>query len=134
MPELIETLIQPGLARIEYRHFIVISEASVFAAVLTECAADQGAFWDFHDRYVADDVRLYEWEQALSFADGLGLDLERFTTCMTEGEHLSTVQQAHDEALTRGVNGTPTVFVNGELVEIPSPANIIAAARSALAE
>ena len=102
--------------------------------MVTECAADQGAFWSFHDRYAAADARLYEWENVLGFADALGLDLDELTLCMVERRHLPTVQEMHDGGWQLGVRGTPTVFVNDEWIESPTPANIIAAAQAALPE
>lgn len=102
--------------------------------MVTECAADQGAFWSFHDRYAAADARLYEWEHVLGFAAALELDLEELTACMVERRHLPTVQEMHDEGWRLGVRGTPTVFVNGQWIQAPTPANIIAAAQAALPE
>ena len=124
---------RPGLARIEYRHFIVFEEGglSAYAAVLTECAGDQGAFWDFHDRFAAADSRLFEWEYALGYAGELGLNVVELRGCMVNRDHLPTVEAMHVGGWELGVRGTPTVFVNGVLVENPSPANVIAAVRAA---
>ena len=88
---------RPGLARIEYRHFIVFEEGglSAYAAVLTECAGDQGAFWEFHDRFAAADSRLFEWEYALGYAGELGLNVVEFRGCMVNRDHLPTVEAMH---------------------------------------
>lgn len=134
MPDLIDAVIRPGLARVEFRHFIVFEEGgrSVYAAVLSECAADQNAFWEFHDRFSAADTQMFDWQYAQQYAADLGLDVETLTSCMADREHLPTVERTHREAWDRGVRGTPTVFVNGALIEEPTPANIIAAVQTAL--
>ena len=125
---------KPGLARIEFRHFVVIDEASFFAAVLSECAADQGAFWDFHDRYMAADSRLFDWDYVLGFAGELGRDVNELRRCMVEQDHVPAIEQMDAEARALGVTGTPTIFVNGAVVEQLSLANIIAAVRAAQPE
>ena len=127
-------MVKPGLARIEFRHFIVIDEASFFAAVLSECAADQGAFWDFHDRYMAADARLFDWDYVLGFAGELGMNVNELRRCMVEQDHVPAIEQMEAEARALGVTGTPTIFVNGEAVEQLSLANIIAAVRAAQPE
>ena len=124
-----------GLARFEYRHFIVFEDgASLYGAEVTECAADQGAFWEFHDRFLAPDRGMYQWQNVLAFAESLGLNLERLQACVANHEHLPALEAAQRAAWELGVRGTPTVAVNGVLLEEPSPANVIAAVEAATAE
>ena len=122
-----------GLARFEYRHFIVFEDgASLYGAEVTECAADQGAFWEFHDRFLAPDRGMYQWQNVLAFAESLGLNLERLQTCVANHEHLPALEAAQRAAWELGVRRTPSVAVNGVLVEEPSPANVIAAVEAAV--
>jgi protein-disulfide isomerase len=58
-------------------------------------------------------------ERLTGFAGQLGLDTERFTGCLASNKYQETVAQATGEARAIGVRGTPTVFVNGRLVEDP---------------
>ena len=127
-------MVKPGLARIEFRHFVVIDEASFFAAVLSECAADQGTFWDFHDRYMAADARLFDWDYVLGFAGELGMDVNELRRCMVEQDHVPAIAQMDAEARELGVTGTPTIFVNGVAVQELSLPNIIAAVQAAQPE
>ena len=114
---ILEQLIAPGLARYVFRHFPVLGEQSVFAAVVVECAANQGAFWPLHDRFMADDDTLYTEAGLRRQITFEGLSYEQFVTCLTEGRTFPLVNASYDEGLARGVQGTPTVFVNGERVE-----------------
>lgn len=126
---------RPGLARFEFRHFIVFEGgASLYAAELAECAADQGAFWEFHDRLLAPDTGMYEWERAAAFAESLGLDVGRLRGCMANREHLRAIEAGHVGGWELGVRGTPSVTVNGVLVEEPTAANVIAAVEAAVGE
>jgi len=127
--------VRTGLARFEYRHFIVFEDgASLYGAEVTECAADQGAFWEFHDRFLAPDRGMYEWENVLVFAESLELDLARLQGCVANREHRAALEAGQRAAWELGVRRTPSVAVNGVLVEEPSPANVIAAVEAAVGE
>lgn len=128
-----EQLIKTGMARYEYRHFIIFGAQSEFAAVATECAGDQGEFWTFHDAYYSGDRTLYAREGVLDFAEETGLDLPLFETCLGGTEHLARIFAGQREAQELGVNGTPTVLVNGQRVG-SSAQSIIAAVESYLIE
>lgn len=106
--------------RFVYRHFIVISENSVIAAMATECSGEQGMFWEFHDAIFDD------WMVARSSgfsvtwlretADSLELDAAEFDECMQSGRPFERVKASHFDGIDRGVDSTPTVLVNGNRV------------------
>ncbi len=104
-----------------YRHFIVISEASIVAAMGTECAAEQNMFWEFHDAIFdnwsdANQNRFaYPWMQ--DTADDLGMDAVNFDKCMQGERAFEQVKASHLDAIERGIQSTPSVFVNGNLVQ-----------------
>jgi len=102
-----------------YRHFPVVSEHGFEAAIATQCAGEQGAFWIYHDF-------LYEQAQGLSepelarYAMDLGLDIQAFETCLRSEEISEYVERDKRSALREGARGTPAFFVNGQLVYTPS--------------
>ena len=106
--------------RFVYRHFIVISEASVIIAMGTECAAEQELFWEYHDAIFDNWLEGRQQSFALSWlqstADGLGMDAADFEECMKSGRAFERVKASHLDGEERGVNGTPTVLVNGARV------------------
>jgi protein-disulfide isomerase len=86
------------------------------AAIAAECADEQGQFWPMHDL-------LYAHQSALTPADLTnyagqipGLDVPTWQTCLTTAPPAQVV--ADDVALggSIGVSGTPTFYVNGEMV------------------
>jgi protein-disulfide isomerase len=101
-----------------YRHFPVISEHGVEAAIAAQCAGEQGAFWIYHDY-------LYEKAQGLTkaeladYAAELGLDTRTFGTCMQSEEIKEYVDRDKRSAFRAGARGTPAFFVNGQLVYNP---------------
>src|SRR5262249_30571301 len=82
------------------------------AAEAAEAAGAQGRFWEMHDC-------LYENQQALENEDLLeygalaGLDIPRFVREMREGRYLNRIREDFLSGARSGVNGTPTLFING---------------------
>ena len=52
-------------------------------------------------------------EDLVSYAEELGLDIDRFTTALREHAGALRVAEDVDSADLSGVSGTPTFFVNG---------------------
>jgi protein-disulfide isomerase len=102
------------------------------AAEASECAADQGKFWEYHDK-------LFENQQALGsadlkgYAEQLGLDMTKFNTCLDTGAKKAEVAADYEEGGRAGVPGTPTFFVNGKKLVGPSYDQLKAAVDEALA-
>lgn len=106
-----------GKVRFVYRHFIVIGTESVFAAMGTECAAEQDKFWEYHDAIFDDwangrqnGFRL-AWLQ--DTASNLDIDDAQFEECIQSGRAFERVRASQIDGMGRGINSTPSVFVNG---------------------
>ncbi len=109
-----EEAIRTGLARYEYRHFIIFGPASEFGAMATECAGDQGAWWEFHDAYLLEArARWFTRAGAIELARNEGLDVTQFTLCIDNEEHHERILRMQQQAIADGVDGTPTFRVNG---------------------
>jgi protein-disulfide isomerase len=105
--------------RFVFRNFpITQSHAHALdAARLAEAAAQAGRFWEAHDL-------LYENQDALSrhdlldYAGQLGLD----SAVVAEGfngSHDERIEGDFEGGVRSGVNGTPTLFINGVRVDGP---------------
>ena len=55
-------------------------------------------------------------DKFLAYAEALGLDLERFTKGLQNSAYFEKAQRDNADATTLGLRGTPTFFVNGQLV------------------
>ena len=83
------------------------------AAEAAEAAEAQGAFWEFHDRLLADQDDLTP--RALArHAEALGLDLERFWGEIRRHDHADRIGDDVTSADASGVAGTPSFFINGK--------------------
>jgi protein-disulfide isomerase len=120
-PRLIAEYVEPGQASFAFRDFSFLGEESFRAAEAAACAADQGAYWPFHDTLYANqrgenqnafsDVRLKEIAKVLS------LDTAAFNSCLDSGEKRAQVEQSAADAREQGINSTPSLFIDGTRVE-----------------
>lgn len=102
-----------GDVRIIYRHLpMAFHLRAGLAAEAAVAAAEQGKFWAFHDQVFASFGHL-ERADLERFAEAAGLDLPRFRAALDDRRYRDAIaaEAAAGEAL--GVDGTPTVFING---------------------
>jgi protein-disulfide isomerase len=82
------------------------------AAEAAEAAADQGAFWEMHDKLLQHQDELAP-PDLNRFAEELGLDVERFWDELRRRVHDLRLAEDVASADASGVAGTPTFFING---------------------
>jgi len=88
------------------------------AAEASECAAEQGKFWEALDKLYAE--RADSSVGALKrYARELGLDQSRFDQCLDSGEAASRVSQDLADGHALKVIGTPTWFIGQKVVFSP---------------
>jgi protein-disulfide isomerase len=85
------------------------------AAEAARCAADQGKFWEYHDKLFANQEALGR-SRLRDYARQLKLDASAFASCIDKAKHRADVARAISDASALGVSATPTVFINGRLV------------------
>ncbi len=101
--------------RLVYRHFPLSFHARAQkAGEASECADDQGKFWEYHDLLFANQSSLSGGiAQLKEWAGELGLNQQRFDDCLDNGNHAATVKNGLASGSQKGVTGTPGFFVNG---------------------
>jgi protein-disulfide isomerase/rhodanese-related sulfurtransferase/uncharacterized membrane protein len=99
--------------RFVFRQFplIHIHPFSERMAEASECAAEQGKFWEAVDKIYSRQTDLSEDGLKRDAAE-IGLDQGRFNQCMASGAEAAHVTRDHQDGLALGVNGTPTFFVD----------------------
>jgi protein-disulfide isomerase len=85
------------------------------AAEAAEAAREQGKFWPMHDKMFAaqQDLSPAAYER---WARELGLDLVRFKAALASGKFKARIQEDDALAGRLGIDGTPTLVINGEKV------------------
>jgi Na+/H+ antiporter NhaA len=113
-PVVRELIREFGDVRYVWRHLPLsdVHAHAQIAAEAAEAAANQDAFWEFHDL-------LFEHQDALTpedlirYAEQLGLEVDRFAEDLRTHAGAGRVADDIDSADLSGVSGTPTFFING---------------------
>jgi len=106
-----------GKVRLVYKHFpLGFHPNAQKAAEASECADEQGKFWEYHDKIFENQSSGLSLDKFKQWAKDLGLDTQRFNACLDSGKYAQKVQADYQEGLQKGVNGTPATFINGQLV------------------
>ena len=130
-PQIVENFVQSGQVQYFYSNLpLRIHPWAEPSAIASECALNQDAeaFWTFKKGFFDNqealgnaynsgnfDESMYRW------AEQTGLNVEQFRTCYDNEEELSEVNQDKREASDNGAQATPSIFVNGELVQGAQP-------------
>ena len=83
------------------------------AAEASECADDQGQFWEYHALLWTNQQQL-DVASLKAYAGELGLDTATFDHCLDSGKNAQEVQKDYSDAISYGVQGTPSFFINGQ--------------------
>jgi protein-disulfide isomerase len=85
------------------------------AAIASQCAAEQGKFWQYHNILFDNQLHLGR-EYLISYATRLGLDAGRFTACLTSESVQAQVERDTKAGAALGIDSTPTWFINGRKI------------------
>lgn len=122
-PRLKKEYIDTGKVRLVFRDFPqeVHPEAMV-TAIAAECAADQGKYYEFHDKVFREqdrrgrDVVRYRADDLRRWAAEIQLDADAFNQCVDSQRHKEEVANDYADGAAVGINGTPIFFVNGRVL------------------
>lgn len=107
-----------------YRHFPLDQHPqSVPAARAAEAAKQQGKFWEMYDALFAAQAELSE-ETIVRLARELGLRMEAFNHDRASATIAAIVEKDRTDAISFGVNSTPTFFLNGQKLTLYSFADL----------
>ena len=110
-----------GRVRIVWKHLPLSSHKNaVGAALAAEAAANQGKFWEYHDKLFANQARLRP-DDLKQYAKDLRLDMSRFETDLLNADAKKKIDADVAEAGTLGITGTPGFFINGRFISGAQP-------------
>ena len=87
------------------------------AALASECANDQGKFWEYGDKLFASQA---EWSAAQGtqkfkdYAKMMGLKVVEFNQCLDSKKYQNKIDAGKAEAAGFGISGTPASFINSQ--------------------
>lgn len=104
----------PADVKLIFKEFpLEIHSQSDLAAAAAIAAHKQGKFWAMHDEMYAHPEDLSR-KAILAMAKKSGLDVDRFESDLDSTEVRETVVRDVQDGDRAGVDGTPTIFVNGQ--------------------
>jgi protein-disulfide isomerase len=115
----IESLIREKKATVRYHVLSFLGDESVRAANASFCAADEGQYLDFHHALYAvqsplENSGFWSNETLVNIGKKIGITSKSFADCVTKGSKVEVVKANYDSMSKFGVQGTPTVFINGK--------------------
>jgi protein-disulfide isomerase len=126
-PSLIRTYVANGTLRIvdhdaafQGQRSSSAYDESVEAGAGARCAADQDLYWQFHNVLFANQVGENEGafrdERLRAIAAKAGVDVAAWDACRATGTQQAAVRAETADAVKQGVNATPTMSLNGQVI------------------
>lgn len=146
-PRIVEGLVKTGKAYYTFHNYSFLDGGgagnggeSDQAANASMCAAEQNKFWDMHgiifENWNGENQGAFADKRLRAYAETAGLDMTAFDACFSANKYEAEIQADFDLGNELGVQGTPSVFVNGKIVGagyVPGYEEIAAAVEAALA-
>ncbi|MHB8453085.1 MAG: DsbA family protein [Acidiferrobacterales bacterium] len=109
----LRTLMRKASVRVIYRHFPIDGHPFAFkAAEASECADEQGKFWEFGDALFGDQKNM-DAGTFNKIAASIGLNMGEFESCVSSERYKQRVLAQREDGLRRRVLGTPALYING---------------------
>jgi protein-disulfide isomerase len=125
LPQIKSKYIDTGKVKLVYRDFPLTSihPNAEPAAEASECADEQGKFWEMHDLLFE---KQDEWSDIgiskfKDYAKELNLDADKFNKCLDSSKYKDEISKDMQDGVAAGVQGTPAFFVNGILLSGAQP-------------
>jgi len=117
-PQIDQQYIQTNKVRLGFWNFAFLGPESNWAAEAAECAAEQGKFWEYHDKLfnsqAGENQGAFNKDNLKKFAEEIGLDAAAFNDCLDSGRYAQLIQDDSNAASALGVRSTPTFVINGQ--------------------
>ncbi|MEP6574874.1 MAG: thioredoxin domain-containing protein [Nitrososphaerota archaeon] len=115
-PSLNTTYFQTGKVNLVFKHFVTHGSDSLSAAIASQCANDQGKFWNFYKvLYNNQGEENSGWanlENLKKFAAGIpGMNTQEFNSCLDSQKYKPFVENDIKFAIASGFQGTPTFII-----------------------
>lgn len=108
----------PDAVRVVFRHLPLPAHEGADGAARAAAAADlQGQFWPYADRLLAADIDRLDRATFIAVAKEVGLDEARFLADLDGPAVAATVRRDMVLARRLGISATPSLYVNGRLLD-----------------
>lgn len=111
LPAIIERYVKTGQVKYVLKP---VSPPQVSNAVY--CAGDQNKFFEFSEYLFKKANEITSVEAVKKMAVDFGLNQDEFNQCVDSDKYQDEIESVFEEASEKGVSGTPTFFINGEII------------------
>lgn len=119
MNEYLETLVRDNQAKVVYHMASFLGQESVRAANAVNCAVSEGRFIEYHralyEVQASENSGIFSNKNLVEIGKRLGITSPEFESCVNDQKFADTVSNVGKSMKENGVEGTPTVFINGKL-------------------
>ena len=106
----------PNDVKLVIKHFPLPTHSYARKAAIAALAAGkQGKFWEIHEKLFANHRELSDAKVEAIVRD-LGLNMEQFNQDLKDPDIASLIDRDMNNGRAAGVQGTPTIFVGGKLL------------------
>ncbi|MEK6955092.1 MAG: thioredoxin domain-containing protein [Nanoarchaeota archaeon] len=110
-----------GRVNLQFKTFYIPHHNySYKAALAADCFLEQDAYEKYHN-YVFDEQINHSEKFFEEIPKILGIDIEQYNTCMKTEKYKNETDTDNDMGLKAGVRGTPTFFINDQVIVGPKP-------------
>jgi protein-disulfide isomerase len=115
-PKINATYIQTGKVNMIFKNFVTHGPDSITAAMASQCANDQGKFWNFYQiLYKNQGAENSGWANTngiKKFSLQIpGLNIQKFNSCLDSSKYKSFVDKDNTLAISSGFQGTPSFVI-----------------------
>ncbi len=111
-PVIDKEYIETGKVSMVFKHFPLRGSDSISASIASQCAGDQGKFWEYHDILYGnqgmENSGRASKDRLKAFASDIGLHRTSFDACLESNRYSQLVQNDLQFAKDLGLTGTPT--------------------------
>jgi protein-disulfide isomerase len=119
-PDVLEQYINTGNIYYTYEPMYFLGQESFNSLRAAFCAMDQGKFWEYRDYIFAnqngENIGDFTDERLEAFAKRLNLDMNLFNACYVSEDTIQRAVDANQYATNKGVHSTPTIVINGNII------------------
>ena len=128
---IMKNYVETNKVKIVFKDLIVTpGKDSMYAAHATHCAKDQGMFWKYHymlyNNWEGESTGWVTTDNLNKFAKNIGLDINKFSKCMSEDKWMELINASKDDANALDITGTPSFFLITSWQETDEQPNEIA--------
>lgn len=119
-PQVTNEYVNSGKIKFYFLDYAIVGPDSLTLSEGAWCADEQGKYYEYHNyAYSHQGTENSGWgsiEKVKAFASDLGLDTQKFNSCLDSKKYESRIQQLYQLGQSLGITGTPTMFIGNEKI------------------